>query len=208
MITVIIVRMAWQLTATALVAWRYRLSKTPARTRPVESTLGGGVLIGWSGMRGIVTLAAALALPAEFPRRDLIIFASFSVVLATLVLQGLTLRPLLRILGVHDDDPVGQEAGAARAHALQAGLASLAAETSAAAATVREELSAHLSDDDARRGSDSQHVELHQRALHAARERVLRMRANNEIGDDAFHQVEEDLDWLEMAGGPGDPHDE
>jgi monovalent cation/hydrogen antiporter len=207
-ITVIIVRMAWQLTATALAAWRYRWSKTATRTRPVESTLGGGVLIGWSGMRGIVTLAAALALPARFPRRDLIVFASFSVVLTTLVLQGLTLRPLLRVLGVRDDDPVGQEAETARAHALQAGLASLAAETSSAAATVREELSAHLSSDHARGGGDSEHGELHRRALQAARERVLRMRANNEIGDDAFHQVEEDLDWLEMAGGPGDAHDE
>ena len=66
MITVIIVRLAWQLTATALVALRYRLSKTSTRI-PVESTIGGGVLIGWSGMRGIVTLAAALALPTGFP---------------------------------------------------------------------------------------------------------------------------------------------
>jgi Na+/H+ antiporter len=199
-ITVIIVRLAWQLTATALVALRYRLSKTSTRI-PVESTIGGGVLIGWSGMRGIVTLAAALALPTGFPRRDLIIFASFSVVLATLVLQGLTLKPLLRVLGVHDDDPVGRETETARAQALQAGLASLGDEQSPAAATVREELSAHLSRDDARRGGDSPHGELHRRALHAAREKLLGMRASDEIGDDAFHQVEEDLDWLEMAGG-------
>jgi monovalent cation/hydrogen antiporter len=117
-------------------------------------------------------------------------------------------RPLLRVLAVRDDDPVGQEAGIARAPALHAGLASLAAETSAAAATVREEFSAYLSSDHARGGGDSAHGELHRRALQAARERVLRMRANNEIGDDAFHQVEEDLDWLEMAGGPGDADEE
>ena len=121
-------------------------------------------------------------------------------VLATLVLQGLTLKPLLRVLGVHDDDPVGRETETARAQALQAGLASLGDEQSPAAATVREELSAHLSRDDARRG-DSPHGELHRRALHAAREKLLGMRASDEIGDDAFHQVEEDLDWLEMAGG-------
>lgn len=44
------------------------------------------------------------------------------------------------------------------------------------------------------------HSELHRGALHAARQAVLAMRANGEIGDDAFHQIEEELDWLEMAG--------
>jgi CPA1 family monovalent cation:H+ antiporter len=57
----------------------------------------------WSGMRGAVSLAAALALPAETPQRDLLIFLTFSVILATLVLQGLTLPALIRALGVHAD---------------------------------------------------------------------------------------------------------
>ena len=45
------------------------------------------------------------------------------------------------------------------------------------------------------------HSDLHRGALQAARQAVLAMRANDEIGDDAFHQIEEELDWLEMAGG-------
>ena len=63
-------------------------------------------------MRGIVSLAAALALPATFPFRDLIVLTAFAVVLGTLVIQGLTLKPLLRALDLHDDDPVGRELGA------------------------------------------------------------------------------------------------
>jgi monovalent cation/hydrogen antiporter len=203
-ITVIVVRLAWQLTITTVVRLRYRFSKPPTAAPPVESTMAGGLLIGWSGMRGIVSLAAALALPAGFPHRDLIVLAAFSVVLATLVIQGLTLKPLLRLLRIHDDDPVAQEVGAARARALRAGLATLDGATPSVASSVRQELSAHLTQADVRNESQSQHGELHRKALRAAREEVLRMRAAKEIGDDAFHQVEEDLDWLEMAGGTTD----
>ena len=166
----------------------------------MESTAAGALLIGWSGMRGIVTLAAALALRTGFPHRDLIVFSAFSVVLGTLVVHGLTLKPLLRVLRIEDDDPVGREVRAARARALGAGLASLAREHSSAVATVRQELTAHFTEDDVRDAGSAQHAELHRRATQAARQEVLRMRANNEIGDDAFHQIEEDLDWLEMAG--------
>jgi Na+/H+ antiporter len=201
-VTVIVTRIAWQMSVIGVVGLRHRLHRRPTRRLPVESTAAGGLLIGWSGMRGIVSLAAALALPGGFPYRDLIVLAAFSVVLGTLVIQGLTLKPLLRVLRVHDDDPVGQEARRARASALRAGLESLADEDSAAAATVRQELSAHLARNDVRQAGHSRHGELHRRALQAARQQVLKLRANKEIGDDAFHQVEEDLDWLEMAGGP------
>jgi CPA1 family monovalent cation:H+ antiporter len=195
--TAIVVRIAWQLLVTAVV----RLVRSSQRPR-VEATFGGGLLIGWSGMRGIVTLAAALGLPERFPHRDLIVFASFSVVLGTLVIQGLTLRPLLRVLKLHDEDPVGREVRDARTRALEAGLAALDGDESKAAETVREELTAHLARTDRERRRHLAHAQLHRRALQAARREVLRMRDTNEIGDDAFHQVEEDLDWLDMAGGP------
>ena len=77
-------------------------------------------------MRGIITLAAALALPdapgAEFPYRDLIVLTAFAVVFGTLVLQGLTLKPLIRALRLEDDDPVGREVESARSRALEAAL--------------------------------------------------------------------------------------
>jgi NhaP-type Na+/H+ or K+/H+ antiporter len=146
-----------------------------------------------------------LALPAGFPFRDLIELTAFSVVLGTLALQGLTLKPPLRALNLQDDDPVGHEVGAARQLALRAALARFAYDRSPVAEAVRQEFTAHLGsadadpeEGDARR---SAHTDIHREALQAARHAVLAMRASDEIGDDAFHQMEEELDWIEMAGG-------
>ena len=61
-------------------------------------TVKGGIVMSWCGMRGIVTLAAAFALPENFPYRDLIVLTAFAVVLGSLVIQGLTLRPLILAL--------------------------------------------------------------------------------------------------------------
>ena len=170
----------------------------------LRPTIGSGLIISWAGMRGIVSLAAALALPSAFPYRDLIVLTAFSVVLGTLVIQGLTLKPLLRALDLHDDDPVGRELRAARERALRAGLAGLAHDDSSAAETVRHELREHLAQAGATADATdtilAAHSELHRGALQAARQAVLAMRDNDEIGDDAFHQIEEELDWLEMAG--------
>jgi monovalent cation/hydrogen antiporter len=171
----------------------------------LRPTVGSGLVISWSGMRGIVSLAAALALPASFPFRDLIVLTAFAVVLGTLVIQGLTLGPLLRALDLHDDDPVGREVRTARERALAAGLATLADDSSPVADLVREEFTAHLSHtEDIRDEPQVVHSSLHRNALKAAREAVLAMRDSHEIGDDAFHQIEEDLDWLEMADRKAD----
>ena len=170
----------------------------------LRATVGSGLIISWAGMRGIVTLAAALALPAGFPFRDLIVLTAFAVVLGTLSLQGLTLKPLLRALDLHDDDPVGRELGAARDRALRAGLASFEHDRSPVAEALRQEFAIHLASASADAGVGqarrSAHRDLHRGALHAARQAIHAMRANDEIGDDAFHQIEEELDWLEMAG--------
>ena len=73
---------------------------------------GGGIVVSWCGMRGIVTLAAALRAAGRnlsVSRPDPA--AAFAVVLGTLVIQGLTLRPLIRRCGLTDDDPVAAEVG-------------------------------------------------------------------------------------------------
>jgi hypothetical protein len=88
-------------------------------------------VLAWSGMRGAVSLAAALALPlsthsgSSFPDRDLIVFLTFGVILATLVLQGLTLPALIQILGLEDDGLEAKEEAKARIHASEAALARL-----------------------------------------------------------------------------------
>jgi monovalent cation/hydrogen antiporter len=205
LVTVIVVRIAWHMSFNAVIRRRERRTGF-RRPRPMlRPTVGSGLVISWSGMRGIVTLAAALALPAAFPFRDVIVLSAFSVVLGTLALQGLTLGPLLRALDLHDDDPVGHEVAAARERALRAGLAGLEHDRSPVAESVRQEFIAHLRSVDADAGEGDArrlaHSDMHRRALQAARKEVLAMRANEEIGDDAFHQTEEELDWIEMSGG-------
>src|SRR3954470_11202196 len=205
LVTVIVVRIAWHMSFNAVIRWRdRRLGFRPPRPM-LRPTVGSGVIISWAGMRGIVTLAAALALPLAFPFRDLIVVTAFSVVLGTLVIQGLTLKPLLRALDLHDEDPVALELSAARERAFRAALASLDGDRSPVADLVRQEFTAHLRpvsmepESGAERGRA--HRDVHGAAVRAARRAVLAMRASDEIGDDAFHQMEQELDWLEMAGG-------
>jgi monovalent cation/hydrogen antiporter len=205
LLTVIVVRPAWHMSFNAVTRWRHRRVGFHPPRPMLRPTIGSGAIISWSGMRGIVSLAAALALPSGFPYRDLIVLTAFSVVLGTLVIQGLTLKPLLRALNLHDDDPVGREVRVARERALRAGLASFAEDDSPTAKAVRQEITSHLADDratsDSGDGTRSAHSGLHRHAVLAARQAVLTMRANDEIGDDAFHRIEEELDWLELAGG-------
>jgi CPA1 family monovalent cation:H+ antiporter len=204
LVTVIVVRFVWHMSFNAVIRWRHRwFGFNPPRPM-LRPTIGSGLVISWSGMRGIVTLAAAMALPPTFPYRDLIVLTAFSVVVGTLVIQGLTLKPLLRVLDLHDDDPVGRELHAARERALGAGLASFADDRSSVAEIVRRELTVHLTHEPnagAGNAPRSAHSEIRRGALQAARQAVLAMRASDEIGDDAFHQIEEELDRLEMAGG-------
>src|SRR3954467_10878332 len=208
LLTVIVVRIAWVLIYYAIyrsIANHVRPRSGPSRPPP---TFRGALVVGWSGMRGIVTLAAALALPLQvngsaFPHRDLVVFTSFAVVLGTLVIQGLTLGSLLRTFNLRDDDPLEREVNSAHDRALRAALDTVERLDSEVARIVRQEFASHLR---AARGADgdpeSDHERLHRSALDAARRTILDMRANDEIGDDAFHQLEREFDWLEMANDP------
>jgi NhaP-type Na+/H+ or K+/H+ antiporter len=194
------VRLAWHISFNTVVRWRNRRRGFHPPRPMLRPSIGSGLLISWAGMRGIVSLAAAMALPLAFPYRDLIVLTAFSVVLGTLALQGPTLKPLLHALDLDDDDPIGRELSAARARALRAGLATFEHDRSPVADAIREEFTMHLAPG-RREGGDtkrSAHAEIHRAALQAARQAVLAMRANDEIGDDAFHVMEEELDWLEM----------
>src|SRR4030095_5388191 len=93
--TVIVVRVVWHMSFNAVARWRdRRYGFNPPRPM-LRPTIGSGLVVSWAGMRGIVLLAAAMALPSGFPYRDLILLTAFSVVVGTLVIQGLTLKPLL-----------------------------------------------------------------------------------------------------------------
>jgi NhaP-type Na+/H+ or K+/H+ antiporter len=165
-------------------------------------------VISWTGMRGVVTLAAAVSVvasPTQIPAQDTIFIIAFFVTVGTLLLQGLTLRPLLRRLELHDGDPVGKEIGLARRGAYQAGMAALDGEDTPDAEVVRDRFKSLLSlrknDDSAYGQAAAQQRALYGKALDGARQAIEDLRANDEIGDDAFLQIEQELDWLEMVLG-------
>ena len=170
------------------------------------ATVKGAVVLIWSGMRGVITVATALALPADgtaFPYRDLVILSAFMVVFGSLVVQGLTLQPLLKMLDLRDDDPVGIETARARRNAWQAAIDSLDGDRSAAAEAVRSDyraqIEANADDDLADSLVDSDQAQLRRRAVHAARKTIFTMRSSGEIGDDAFHRLEAELDVIEIG---------
>jgi CPA1 family monovalent cation:H+ antiporter len=163
-------------------------------------------------MRGTVTLAAALALPTDFPYRDLILATAFGVTLGTLVIQGMTVRPLLLRLGLEDDGSVEREIRLARVETLRAAVAAADACPGAESAQLvvrRYELQLERAeagvDDDgtgaglpARDGDDND-VEVIHTAMEAQRRRLLELRSNGTIGDAAFQRIEEELDYTELG---------
>lgn len=128
---VIAVRIAWVMSYSFILGqWQAKHEPNSRNPPPAKA----GLVIAWSGMRGIVTLAAAMALPEHFPYRDFIQLTAFVVVLGTLVIQGPTLRPLLALLRLPADDAVHAEIHRTRAAALQAAMKELEKEPLSAAA--------------------------------------------------------------------------
>ncbi|MBP0491378.1 cation:proton antiporter [Pararoseomonas indoligenes] len=206
-LAVILARLGWVMAynAVARLAMR-RFGPYAPRGRPLPApTVGGGLLISWSGMRGIVTLATALALPEDFPFRDPIVFAAVCVVLVTLVVQGSTIGPLLRRLGLSEDDTVEAEVRLAR---LKTSKAAMRALEETPASSARDSL---LREMKARAKLDEEGIEapapdgtaaLQGRAVEAARDVLEALRQDGTIGDDAFHVLEEELDLMELAADP------
>jgi NhaP-type Na+/H+ or K+/H+ antiporter len=201
LLTVIAVRMAWVLGCGALL----RSLGSGDRETPGDATgFGGDLLIGWCGVRGLVTLATAFALPAGFPGRDPIVLAAFSVVIGTLVLQGLTLKPLLKLLELQPDRSIDEEVSRARVAILQAALDSLDGQSSSAAGAVRDQYAAARkiaeNPDDAQAATD--HDRLRLKAIKLQRKTLERLRIEGTIGDEAYHRLEEELDWAELEASP------
>jgi monovalent cation/hydrogen antiporter len=164
----------------------------------------------WSGMRGSVSLAAALALPTDFPQRDLILLLTFAVIFATLVLQGLTLPALIRRFGITDDGQDAREELIGRRASVDAALAELdelAAEEWTYDDTIermrrlyqyrQRRFAARAGDVD---GADTiEHRSVkYQKVLHsvldAQRAELVRLRNAGEISNDVMHRLERELD--------------
>ena len=221
-LTVILVRLVWAFTQALLP----RLLSRRLRERDPYPGWRSVVLIGWTGMRGAVSLAAALALPevtaegAAFPERAFVIYLTFGVILATLVVQGLSLPLLIRGLGLHDDGASERQEMQARLTAAQAALARL--DELASQNEVSQESAQHL-----RKHYEAQvrsitkrfkkaanepgedHAMTYQRlqreALQAERSAVIGLRNQGEINDEVLRRIERELDLEEqrLAGNVG-----
>jgi CPA1 family monovalent cation:H+ antiporter len=205
--TVVITRLVWQHTIVFVTRTLDRRESVRAR----RGTWQARTVVGWAGMRGAVSLAAALALAPDFPQRDLIVFLTFAVIFVTLVLQGLTLPLLIRWLGVTDD-------GSEEAHEdLKARLVA----TKAALARIDELLQEEWTRNDtlermrqmyeyrkrrlaARTGKVEAEEDFEDRSFHyqtmvrevleAQRREIVRLRNEGTISNDVMHRIERELD--------------
>jgi CPA1 family monovalent cation:H+ antiporter len=175
---------------------------------------GEAFIVSWCGMRGIVSLAAALALPVQvehgvfFPYRDLIIFLTFVVIAVTLVVQGLTLAPVIRRVKLGSDHSARDEHDKARLAMCNAAIAvidKLAAEgapkelTDRLRAETSERMVAHsaLTHQSDSSGTFSVATNIRRAAVRAERDELIRIWRAGEISDEVLHHIEEELDYEE-----------
>lgn len=210
---VIVVRLAWVFPGTYLP----RLLPSVRARDPLPQPRVV-LIIGWAGMRGVVSLAAALALPltveggAPFPGRDLLLFLTFAVILATLVGQGLSLPFLIRRLGIGDDGSTEHDEVHAREAAVQAALGRLdgLAHEWPGHLELIEQLRArfehaaehlehdHESDELPHDQEWVEHAKIRSAVIDAQRYAVIDLRDRGVIGDEALRRVERDLDLEEL----------
>ncbi len=218
--TVILTRIALVFPFTYLPRRMFRRVREREPYPPLRHTL----LVSWTGMRGAVSLAAALALPlvtdadGAFPERDLIIFCVFSVILATLLMQGLTLPPLIRWLGVDDyDEELESEEVAARLRAIDSAITrldELATEEWVLEDTVervrgayryrQRRFTALSREGEFDGGIDGDGIDYETRSvayqrlvrevLEAQRSTLIDLRDQGEINDDVLRRIERELD--------------
>lgn len=213
-LAVILIRILWVFPASYLP----RLLFKHIRKKDPYPSWRHVTVVAWTGMRGVVSLAAALALPLSirggdpFPNRDLILFLTFIVILATLVVQGLSLPLLIRWLGIKDDGSADREEREARLQANQAALARLKQmpEHNAAKADAKRRLSIEyedrirqLEDTDPATAHTPRHLfsseyeHLTQETLTEERKTILQLRNRGVISDEVLRRIQRDIDLAE-----------
>jgi CPA1 family monovalent cation:H+ antiporter len=213
-VAVIVLRVLWVVPATYLP----RILSRKLRERDPSPPWQHVAILAWTGMRGVVSLAAAMALPltlqdgSPFPGRPLILFFTFTVILATLVVQGLSLPPLIRWLGVEDDRLAEQEEREARLKSNEAALARLneLADSQSIAPEILQRLRIEYEDRirqleacDSGNGEmsrglfSSAYEELSHELLLVERRSILQLRNERVINDDVLRRVQRDIDLAE-----------
>ncbi len=218
-LTVILTRILWVVPATYLPRFFSRRVLKGDPYPPWQNV----AVIAWSGARGGVSLASALAVPlvtatnAPFPQRDMMLFLTFSIIFTTLVLQGLTLPPLIRALHLKDDGTSEKEERHARRSAARQGLARLTEleKDEGIPEEFIEQMRQHYTEqlkhlekntDDSERKRlierKNRYLNLHHELIRSERDLIVRLRDDGTINDDALHRVLRDLDLAELRLHP------
>jgi len=201
-------RMLWVF-PSARIAWRIRRIHIPDEPPPPAR---GVFLIGWTGMRGVIALAAALSLPLNIPHRNLIVFLTFCVIVVTLVVQGLTLPAMIRLLGVKASEERDGEEFEARRTMIETALRRLEEIRDRDAekfADVYDDVAQHyrtrlntLTGEGAdEHGSTAEHTrryeEVTRELLRLERDTAVELRNKGSISDDVLRRVLNELDLTE-----------
>jgi CPA1 family monovalent cation:H+ antiporter len=210
----VLTRLVWFFTIPYLIRALDRRASQRERRAPASYRL----LLGWSGMRGAVSLAAALAVPltvtggAPFPDRELILFLTFAVIFGTLVVQGLSLPLLIRRLGITDEGAAETEELKARLGATKAALAqidALAAEDWTREDTIermraayqyrKRRLAARAGkiEDDGYEDRSLAYQQAMQTVLAAQRDALVELRREGTISNETMNRVIQELDLEE-----------
>jgi CPA1 family monovalent cation:H+ antiporter len=213
-LAVILIRITWVFPATYLPRMLFK----SIRERDPCPSWRHVTIVAWTGMRGVVSLAAALALPltmqsgSRFPGRDLILFLTFVIILATLVVQGLTLPALIRALKITGDDLAEREETMARLKANQAALARIdeIASKDHVPAEIVDRLRSEYEDrirqlDKVNGGSSglshglfsAEYERLSCEALQIERATILKLRNERAINDGVLRTIQHDIDLAE-----------
>jgi CPA1 family monovalent cation:H+ antiporter len=213
-LAVILVRMLWVFPAAYLPRWLFKTIRKRDPYPPWQQL----TIIGWTGMRGVVSLAAAMALPftladgSPFPGRSLILYLTFTVIVVTLVIQGLSLPAIIRWLKVEDDGAAEAEELQARLKANQAALArlnELAGSQPINADTLhrmRGEYEDRIRQLELAESADGQiarplfspdYEHLSRQTLRVERDVILQLRNERVINDEVLRRIQRDIDLAE-----------
>ncbi|MGZ4976761.1 MAG: Na+/H+ antiporter [Methylobacter sp.] len=218
--TAIVVRLLW----VPVAAWLPRFLSASLRTRDPMPPWQNLLILGWSGMRGVVSLAAALALPfttatgTPFPFRAEIILMAFMVILVTLVLQGLSLPLLIRWLNLNDDRSMEFEERQARERAATAALTLLDTMSGEEwpvqghieqlrihyGRRLQRNVDADAPDIECTKAVTEAFRRLRYETLTAERLAVIDLRNSDVISDEVLHRLEHELDVEALRIGIGE----
>jgi CPA1 family monovalent cation:H+ antiporter len=211
-LAIILLRLVWIFAETYAVYWYRCFHKSPDNALPYPKEL---LVLGWGGMRGVLSLAAAFSVPyslangASFPQRSMIVYLTFCLILTSLVIQGLTMPWLIRLMAIDSTNEEEREERYARRTLLEDALRYLnrrRLQLRYEPVVVREMLSIferrlrdlpleehQVSEAGSRRQRDALLLEV----LQVERESLIRLRNEASISDDVARSIERDLDLLE-----------